>query len=111
MAVYPPGEAREDWRILRAFSAHVGHTLPYDTLGAVRARLAAVSPAFASVNFLPKFIATDHSGPTGDPAMLSGDPFVPAVPNYYQTDPISRASPTMAECTATFASPLMQAAE
>ena len=111
VAVYPPGEAREDWRILRAFSAHVGHTLPYDTLEAVRARLASVSPVFGSVNFLPKFIATDHSGPTGDPAMLSGDPFVPAVPNYYQTDPISRASPTMAECTATFAPPMMQAAE
>ena len=53
-----------------------------------------------------------QSGPSGDPAALSDAPFEPAIANYYQTDPISRASPTMAACTATFAAtPLVAAAE
>ena len=112
LAVYPPGEAREDWKILRAFSETVGHTLPYDTIDALRARLEQVNPVFGRVGFLPRFGCTDQSGPAGDPAALSDAPFEPAIANYYQTDPISRASPTMAACTATFATtPLVAAAE
>ena len=112
LAVYPPGEAREDWKILRAFSETVGHTLPYDTIDALRARLEQVNPVFGRVGFLPRFGCTDQSGPAGDPAALSDAPFEPAIANYYQTDPISRASPTMAACTATFAAtPLVAAAE
>ena len=98
-AVQPPGEARDDWRILRAFSQHVGHTLPYDDLTAVRARLAEVNPAFARVDELARYACTDNSGPIGDPTALSADPFVPLIENYYRTDPISRASITMAACT------------
>ena len=112
LAVYPPGEAREDWKILRAFSEVVGHTLPYDTIDALRVRLEQVNPVFGRVGFLPRFGCTDQSGPSGDPAALSDAPFEPAIANYYQTDPISRASPTMAACTATFAAtPLVAAAE
>ncbi len=112
LAVYPPGEAREDWKILRAFSDTVGHTLPYDTLEALRTRLEQVNPAFGRIGFLPRFGCTDQSGPAGDPAALSDAPFEPIVTNYYQTDPISRASPTMAACTASFAAaPLVAAAE
>ena len=103
LAVYPPGEAREDWKILRAFSEMVGHTLPYDTLDALRARLEQVNPVFGRIGFLPRFGCSDQAGPAGDPAALSDAPFEPAIANYYQTDPISRASPTMAACTATFA--------
>jgi NADH-quinone oxidoreductase subunit G len=112
LAVYPPGEAREDWKILRAFSEVAGHTLPYDTIDALRVRLEQVNPVFGRVGFLPRFGCTDQSGPSGDPAALSDAPFEPAIANYYQTDPISRASPTMAACTATFAAtPLVAAAE
>jgi NADH-quinone oxidoreductase subunit G len=112
LAVYPPGEAREDWKILRAFSEVVGHTLPYDTIDALRVRLEQVNPVFGRVGFLPRFGCTDPSGPSGDPAALSDAPFEPAIANYYQTDPISRASPTMAACTATYAAtPLVAAAE
>jgi NADH-quinone oxidoreductase subunit G len=112
-AVYPPGEAREDWKIIRAFSDVVGKTLPYDDLAGVRARLVEVNPVFGRVNFLPRFGASDQAGPSaaGDGGRASG-PFGGAIQNYYQTDPISRASATMAECTATFAAtPLLQAAE
>jgi NADH-quinone oxidoreductase subunit G len=97
-AVYPPGEAREDWTILRAFSAVIGKTLPYDTIDALRARLEQVNPVFGRIGFLPRFGCSDHTGPAGDPTVLSDEPFVSAVANYYVTDPISRASPTMAAC-------------
>ena len=49
-AVFPPGEAREDWAILRALSERLGKTLPYDTLDQVRARLIAVNRAFAALD-------------------------------------------------------------
>jgi NADH-quinone oxidoreductase subunit G len=109
-ALFPPGEAREDWRILRAFSDVVGQTLPYDDLDGVRARLAAVNPIFAREG-LHRFGASDRSGPHGDPAALAGDAFVHSVNDYYQTNAISRASLTMAECSRIHAAPLQVAAE
>lgn len=99
-SVFPPGEAREDWTILRAFSAIVGKTLPYDTIEALRTRMEQIHPAFGRVGFLPRFGCSDHSGPAGDPAVLSDAPLVSTVANYYATDPISRSSPTMAACIA-----------
>jgi NADH-quinone oxidoreductase subunit G len=98
MAVYPPGDAREDWRIIRAFSTVVGKTLPYDTIEALRTRLEQSNPIFARVGYLPRFGCSDLTGPVGDPAVLSDVPLVSSVANYYVTDPISRASPTMAAC-------------
>ena len=96
--MYPPGDAREDWTILRAFSAVIGKTLPYDTIEALRARLEQINPVFGRVGFLPRFGCSDHTGPVGDPTVLSDAPLVSTVANYYVTDPISRASPTMAAC-------------
>jgi NADH-quinone oxidoreductase subunit G len=100
MATHPPGEAREDWRIIRALSARVGHTLPYDTIEALRARLEQVNPVFANIGFLPRFGGADKTGPEGDPGAVSDAPFAPVIAHYHQTDPISRASPTMAACVA-----------
>jgi len=105
-AVDPPGDAREDWTILRAFSAVIGKTLPYDTIDAVRARLEQINPVFGRIGSLPRFGCSDHAGPAGDPAVLSDAPLVSAVPNYYVTDPISRASPTMAACVAAQVTPV-----
>jgi len=110
LAVYPPGEARPDWAIIRAFSAVAGKTLPYDSIEALRARLEQTNPVFARVDILPRFGCTDLTGPAGDASAVAAAPFVSPVPNYYQTDPISRASPTMAECTETFATPARAAA-
>jgi NADH-quinone oxidoreductase subunit G len=107
-ALFAPGDAREDWRILRAFSATIGHALPYDDLDSLRARLERQNPVFGRVG-LARFGASDTTGPTsGD---LGGTPFVPAVPDYYQTNPISRASLTMAECSRIAPRPLAVAAE
>ena len=48
--VFPPGEAKEDWAILRALSAKVGHTLPYDTLAALRTAMYKATPSLARLN-------------------------------------------------------------
>ncbi|MBV8869636.1 MAG: molybdopterin-dependent oxidoreductase, partial [Acetobacteraceae bacterium] len=112
-AVYPPGEAREDWKIIRALSEFMGRTLPYDDIGALRRRLEQANPVFGHLDFLPRFGCSDPAGPAGDTARLSQAPFRPAFANYYQTDPISRASPTMAACVAgnTAREPVRVAAE
>ena len=102
-AAFAPGEAKEDWSILRAFSAVINKPLPYDTIDALRARMEQVNPAFATVGHLPRFGANDLTAPAGDPAALADAPFSVFVPDYYQTNPISRASAVMAECTATYA--------
>jgi len=95
MAVFPVGEAREDWKILRALSEVLGRRLPYDTLAQLRRRMAEASYVFANIDRVvpAKWGAFGVEGPV-DPA-----PFRPAIENYYMTDPISRASPTMARCT------------
>ncbi|MCS6855069.1 MAG: NADH-quinone oxidoreductase subunit NuoG [Elioraea sp.] len=95
-AVFPPGEAREDWKILRALSDAVGATLPYDTLEALRHRLAQ-EPRLSSPLGLG---CADPAGPAGDPEMMGEAAFVSPIVDYYRTDPIGRASPTMAACAA-----------
>ena len=100
-AVFPPGDAREDWTIVRAFSQLVGKTLPYDNIDALRARLEQANVVFSRIGFLPRFGCSDLTAPSGDTAAISDAPFAAAVENYYQTDAISRNSPTMAECSAT----------
>ncbi len=97
-AAFAPGEAREDWSILRAFSAVLGKPLPYDTIEALRARLEQVNPVFATLGHLPRFGASDLAAPAGDPAAVATRRS-PCVADYYQTNPISRASAVMAECT------------
>ncbi|HTU56611.1 MAG TPA: NADH-quinone oxidoreductase subunit NuoG [Acetobacteraceae bacterium] len=111
LAVYPPGEAREDWKILRALSGVLGRPLPYDDLASLRRRLEAAHPAFARVGAVARAFCEDFAGPAGDPAAMLPSPFVPAIADYYRTDPISRASPTMARCTATFGTGTALAAE
>jgi len=104
LAVFPPGEAREDWKILRAFSAMIDRPLPYDTLEAIRARLAVVNPIFDRLDILPRFGCGDLTGPVmGE---MSRQAFGVAIDNYYMTDPISRASATMAACTEAHATPM-----
>ena len=108
LSCQPPGEAREDWSILRAFSAVIGKPLPYDSLDALRMRLEAVNPVFRW-----SFTRTangDLAGPGGG-GTLGGSAFTPAVVDYYQTNPIARASAVMAECSKLFVAPVAMAAE
>ena len=94
----PPGQAREDWAILRAVSAVLGKTLPYDSLAALRSSIDARHPVLRNLDILPRFGCSDTSGPASKGA-LGETPFGAAIANYYMTDPISRASATMAACT------------
>ncbi len=97
LAIHPPGEAREDWRIIRAFSEGVGKALPYYDAGEIRARLAEASPVFARIGEVARGGCTDTTGPAA--AGAPGDaPFVLPIPVYHQADVISRASDTMAKC-------------
>ena len=95
LAVFPPGEAREDWTILRALSERLGEALPYDNLGELRQQLVEANPIFAAVDQVDPAEWEDF-GESGKPDPA---PFGLPIANYYMTDPISRASPTMAECT------------
>ena len=99
-AVFPPGEAKEDWAIIRALSAEVGHTLPYDTLAALRAAMYAAAPQLARLD------AVEPAGIEGVDALakksspLGKEPFTSAVRDFYLTNPIARASAVMAEMSA-----------
>ncbi|MBY0509076.1 MAG: NADH-quinone oxidoreductase subunit NuoG [Rhodospirillaceae bacterium] len=97
-AVFPPGDAREDWTIIRALSEKLGKTLPYDNLGQVRARLTYVNPVFAQVD---KVVKAEWK-PFGTAGQIAPTPVTSPIKNYYMTDPISRASRTMAQCTEEF---------
>ena len=94
----PPGQAREDWAILRAASAVLGRTLPYDTVAALRCSVETRHPVLRNLDILPRSGCSDTSGPASR-GTLSDAPFCAAISNYYMTDPISRASATMAACT------------
>ncbi len=98
LAIFPPGDAREDWTILRALSGVLGKPLPYDSLGALRGRMAEAAPSLAAIDEItPAPWGNFGTGGATDPA-----PFAPAIANFYMTDPISRASETMAKCTEAF---------
>lgn len=91
----PPGEAREDWKVLRALSAHLEHTLPYDDLSALRARIGELIDGFDMVDLA----RPGTPGAAGDAGEMSDAPFVSPVTDYFMTNPIARASQTMAECS------------
>ncbi len=95
LAVFPPGEAREDWTIIRALSDALGQTLPYDTPAGVRTCLTAKSPVFSALDR----IVPAQWGPFGAEGAMEAAPFKSPIANFYMTDPISRASHVMAQCT------------
>jgi NADH-quinone oxidoreductase subunit G len=101
-AAFPPGKAKEDWAILRALSDVLGKRLAYDNREALVAAIVAQAPHFAVLDKAPV-----HGG--ADPAVWNSvgaegplDPTLPlgsAIADYYLTNPIARASRTMAECS------------
>ncbi|MFO0388427.1 MAG: NADH-quinone oxidoreductase subunit NuoG [Alphaproteobacteria bacterium] len=103
-AVFPPGQAKEDWTILRALADVLKISLPYNTLTQLRARMAQVAPHMAHVGEIvtAKWPARAVHSKTFH---ISDVPFDEFFPNFYMTDPISRASRTMAECTKEIAGP------
>ncbi|XP_032424578.1 NADH-ubiquinone oxidoreductase 75 kDa subunit, mitochondrial isoform X1 [Xiphophorus hellerii] len=103
VAVTPPGMAREDWRIIRAISELAGVTLPYDSLDEVRDRLVEVSPNLVRYDELEEanyFKQANELSKGVNQAVLTESLVPPqlTVKDFYMTDPISRASQTMAKC-------------
>lgn len=100
-AVFPKGEAREDWSVFRALSDRLGVTLPYDTLAQLRAKLFADHPTFGQVDYAPGSAgAALDFGSLGAKGELSDAPFESAVKAFHLTNAVARASVTMAECAA-----------
>lgn len=98
-AVPTVGDARDDWKIIRALSEVAGMRLPYDTISGIRSRIRTVAPNLLHVD--EREPAT--LGPSLKPEIKSEmdlTPFVSAVENFYMTDSITRASKTMAQCSA-----------
>ncbi|MBU1175417.1 MAG: NADH-quinone oxidoreductase subunit NuoG [Alphaproteobacteria bacterium] len=109
-AVFPPGEAKEDWAIIRALSGVLGAPLPYDSLRALRARLYAVHPHLARLDTLEPGQAAELMERAGRPGEFANAPLGSPVRDFYLTNPIARASKVMGEC-AQLQAGLKQAAE
>ena len=94
-AVFAPGDAREDWTILRALSQVLGHTLPFDTYDGLRAAMFAEVPALATEG-LADYGWSAPKLPKSPQAEMAGYP----IKDFYLTNAICRASPTMQQCSA-----------
>lgn len=97
-AVDPPGQAREDWKILRALSEHTGKILPYNDLFQLRQRIVDEWPHLGAIDVLPQVEWASFGGK----GKVSRDEFRPVIESYYMTNPVCRASKTMMECTKAF---------
>ena len=115
-AAFAPGNAKEDWAILRALSAVLGKTLAFDTLAELRARLYADHPhlnmldevAVSGVSDVKAFAKALGASTT---AKTFGSPLASPIKDYFMTNPIARASKVMAECSAQRSGTIAQAAE
>jgi NADH-quinone oxidoreductase subunit G len=95
-ASFPPGEAREDWAIIRALSGEVDQALAYDTLEALRSALRAAHPGMLAIDTVE---AADWGAFNPNGGDLDSAPLTGAIDSFYMTNAIARASETMAQCT------------
>jgi NADH-quinone oxidoreductase subunit G len=98
-ASFPPGDAREDWAILRALSDVLGSRLPYDSLAQLRAAMFKAHPHLQRVDRIEPGNAADIEKLAGLGGSPDKAPFVSAIDDFYLTNAIARASAVMAECS------------
>ncbi|NRA89460.1 MAG: molybdopterin-dependent oxidoreductase [Rhizobiales bacterium] len=98
-ATFAPGDAKEDWAILRALSAHLGKTLPFDSLEELRTKMYKVAPHFAHVGNLATSDMSDIKNITIS-GEISSTPLTSTITDYYHSNPIARASTIMDNCKA-----------
>jgi len=110
-AGFAPGDAREDWAILRALSDVLGRKLPFDSLQQLRSKLYAEFPHFAALDAIAPGAADQVLALATLAGKLNPMPFLSTVTDFYLTNPIARASAVMAECSALARGELKQAAE
>ncbi len=94
-ASFAPGEAKENWAILRALSAEVGTTLPFDSLAQLRQALVKEVPHLGQIDEVP-----ENDWQAAETGTLSETPFKNAITDFYLSNPIARASELMAELSA-----------
>ena len=99
-AAFPPGDAREDWAILRALSDVLGQRLPYDSLGALRRAMYAAHPHLQRIDEIAAGDPADIARLAARAGAVDKAPFKSAIADFYLTNPIARASLVMAECSA-----------
>jgi NADH-quinone oxidoreductase subunit G len=99
-AAFPPGDAREDWAILRALSEPLGHKLPYDSLAQLRRAMFAAHPHLSRIDQIAPTDADDIARLAARGGAVDKAPFAALIDDFYLTNPIARASATMAECSA-----------
>lgn len=100
LAVFAPNEAKEDWLIIKELSWKAGVQLDYKSVADIRVKMAAENAIFANLDVVTKHTISQEVGKMKD---FSSDSYENPIQNFYMTDPISRASRTMAECTKTHA--------
>jgi len=110
-AGFAPGDAREDWAILRALSDLLGHRLPFDSLGQLRAKLFEAHPHFAAIGAIESGLASDVQALAKKGGRLGKSAFASPVKDFYLTNPIARASAVMAECSSLARKGFAEAAE
>ena len=110
-AAFPPGEAREDWAILRALSEVMGKRLPYDSLAALRQAIFKVAPHLMRIDQTAPGKADDVKALAGNGGGVDKTAFSSPVDDFYLTNPIARASAVMAECSRLASAQLLTAAE
>jgi NADH-quinone oxidoreductase subunit G len=110
-AVFAPGEAKEDWAILRALSDVLGQRLPFDSLAGLRARLYADFPHFAALDEIAAGEGSTIAALAKAGGKVDKAPFVSAVSAFHLTNAIARASKVMGECAALAAGQTAIAAE
>ena len=99
-AAFAPGDAKDDWAIVRALSAHAGQTLPYDSLPALRAAMYKVAPVLSGLDVAGSAEIKGVAALAARGGALGAEPFATPVREYYLTNPIARASAVMAELAA-----------
>jgi NADH-quinone oxidoreductase subunit G len=99
-ASFPPGDAREDWAILRALSDVVGCRLPYDSLAALRQSLFKAHPHLMRIGQITPGDAADIQKLAAVGGSPDKAPLRSSVDDFYFTNPIARCSAVMAECSA-----------
>lgn len=110
-AAFPPGEAREDWAVIRALSDVLGKKLPYDSLQALRQAIFKVAPHLMRLDQIEAGKADDVKALAGKGGSVDKTPFKTAVEDFYLTNPIARASAVMAECSRLASGQMLTAAE
>jgi NADH-quinone oxidoreductase subunit G len=110
-AAFPPGEAREDWAIIRALSEALGKKLPYDSLAAVRAAVVKMAPHLMRLDQIEAGKADDVKALAANGGAIDKAAFKSTVEDFYLTNPIARASAVMAECSRLAAGQMLTAAE